>query len=137
MKEVMSSFPILSLPDFTQPYVLECDASRDGIGAVLMQNGHPIAYERKKLKPHERHYSIYEKEMLSNIHALEKLRQYLVGGKFIVKTDHNSLRHFLTQRELNDRKPKWVIQIQSYDFDIEYEKGKINVVADEIGRAHV
>ena len=103
MKEVMSSYPVLALPDFSKPFVLECDASGVGIGAVLMQDRRPIAFESRKLQPHERLYSIYDKEMLAIMHALAKFRQYLVGGNFIVKTDHNSLRHFLTQKELNDR----------------------------------
>ena len=66
------------------------------------------------------------------MHALAKFRQYLVGGKFIVNTDHNSLRHFLTQKELNDRQQKWVSKVQYFDFDIEYKKGKMNVVADAL-----
>ena len=132
MKEVMSSCPVLALPYFSKPFVLECDASGVGIGAVLMQDRHPIAFESRKLQPHERLYSIYDKEMLAIMHALAKFRQYLVGGKFIVKTDHNSLRHFLTQKELNDRQQKWVSKVQSFDFDIEYKKGKMNVVADAL-----
>ena len=68
------------------------------------------------------------------MHALAKFRQYLVGGKFIVKSDHNSLRHFLTQKEINDRQQKWVSKFQSFDFDIEYKKGKMNVVADALSR---
>ena len=90
-----------------------------------MQYGHPIALKRRKLQPHDRLYSIYDKEMLAIMHALSKFQQYLVGGKFIVKIDHNSLTHFLTQKELNDRKQKWVIKVQSYEFDIEYKKGKM------------
>ena len=69
-------------------------------------------------------YSIYDKEMLVIMHALAKFRQYLVGGKIIVKTDHNSLRLFLTQKELNDKKQKWVSKVQSFDFDIEYKREK-------------
>ena len=82
MKEVMSSCPVLALPDFSQSFVLECDDSREGIGAVLMQNNHPIAFESRKLKDYECHYSIYDKEMLSILHALTKFRQYLVGARF-------------------------------------------------------
>ena len=59
------------------------------------------------------------------MHALIKFRQYLVGNKFVVKTDHNSLRYFLTQKDLNERQQKWVSNIQAFDFDIEYVKGKI------------
>ena len=128
----MSSSPVLAFPDFSKPFVLECDASGVGIGVFLMKDRHPIAFESGKSHPHEKFYSIYDKEMLAIMHALAKFRQYLVGGKFIVKADHNSLRHFLTQKELNDRQQKWVSKFQSYAFDIEYKKGKMNVVVDAL-----
>lgn len=86
----MSSCPILAVPDFNQPFVLECDASSEGLGAVLMQNKHPIAYESKKLNSVERLYLIYNKEMLAIMHALAKFQQYLVGGKFVVRTNYKS-----------------------------------------------
>ena len=70
--------------------------------------------------------------MLAITHALAKFKQYLVGSKFVVKNDHNSLRHFLTQNDLNERKKKWVSKIQASDFDIEYVKGKSNIVADAL-----
>ena len=91
MKVIMSSCPVLALPDFSEPFVVECDASGEGLGAVLMQNHHPIVFESKKLKNYEHHYSIYDKEMLAILHALTKFRQYLVGNKFKIETDHNSL----------------------------------------------
>ena len=99
----MSTCPVLILPDFTRPFILECDASGEGIGAVLMQDRHPITYESRKLTSAERLYSIYDKEMLAIVHTLTKFWQYLVGAKFVVRTDHNSLRYFLEQRDLNER----------------------------------
>ena len=83
--------PCSSPPRLSQPFVLECDASRVGIGAVLMQGGHPIVFESRKLNETERLYPIYDKEMLAIMHALTKFRQYLVGNRFVVKIDHNSL----------------------------------------------
>jgi hypothetical protein len=74
MKKVLSTFPVLALPDFSQPFVLECDASREGIGAMLMQNQHPIAFESINLRESERLYPIYDKEMLAIMHALAKFR---------------------------------------------------------------
>jgi hypothetical protein len=120
MKQVMSSCPVLALPDFTQPFVLECDASEIGRGVVLMQSDHPIAFESRKLREYERHYSIYDKEMLAIMHALTKFRQYLVGNKFKVKTDHNSLKFLVEQKDLSERQQKWINKIQDYDFEIEY-----------------
>ena len=75
------------MPYFSKPFVLECDASEEGIGAVLKQGQHPIAFESRKLQPHEKLYSIYDKEMLAIMHDLIKFIQYLVGNKFVVKTD--------------------------------------------------
>jgi hypothetical protein len=95
MNEVISTCPILALPDFTLPFVLECDAFDEGIGEDLMQGGHPIVFESRKLSQIERLYSIYDKEMLAIMHSLTKFRQYLVGNKFLVKTDHNNLKYFL------------------------------------------
>jgi hypothetical protein len=134
MKQVMTSCLVLALPDYTQPFVLECDASGIGIGAVLMQSGHPIAFESSKLRESEQHYSIYDKEMLAIMHALTKFRQYLVGNRFKVKTDHNSLKFLMEQKELSERQQKWISKIQAYDFEIEYVKGKNNVVADTLSR---
>ena len=102
----MSSCPILVLPDFSKSFVVECDASGEGVGVVLKQGQHPIAFESRKFQPHEKLYSIYNKEMLAIMYALAKFWQYLVGNKSVVKTDHNSLRHFLTQNDLNERKQK-------------------------------
>jgi hypothetical protein len=63
-----------------------------------------------------------------------KFQQYLVGGKFVVKTDHNSLRHFMGKKDLNERQQKWVSKLQAYEFDIKYVKGKKNAVVDALSR---
>ena len=90
---------------------MECDASGEGIGAVFMQGGHPIDFESRKLLPHERLYAIHDKEMLAIMHALAKFRQYLQGNRFKVRIDHNSLRFFLEQKQLQERQQKWVSKI--------------------------
>jgi hypothetical protein len=102
MKEFMGTCPMLALLDFTLPVVLECGAYGEGIGVVFMQGGHPIVFMRRKLSHPERFYSIYDKEMLEIMQALTKFRQYMVGSKFMVKTDHNSLKYFLEKKDLNE-----------------------------------
>jgi hypothetical protein len=72
LKRVMSSTPVLATLDSAKPFVVECDASRIGIGAVLMQDGHPIAFESRKLNKKEELKSTYNKEMLAIMHALAK-----------------------------------------------------------------
>jgi hypothetical protein len=124
----------IPLPDFTLPFVLECDASDEGIGEVLMQGRHPIVFERRKLSQPERLYSIYVKELLAIMHALTKFRKYLVGSKFMVKTKHNILKYFLEQKDLSERQHKWVMKVQEFEFNIEYVKGKKNSVADALSR---
>jgi hypothetical protein len=74
MKKVMNTCPVLSLLDFSQPYILVCDASGLGIGVVLMQNRHPIAYESRKLRGPELLYTFYDKEMLAIMHTLAKFK---------------------------------------------------------------
>ena len=107
----MSTCPVLALPNFNQPFTLECDASGEGIKVVLMQNRHPLAYESRKLSGPELLYNIYAKEMLSIMHALAKFRHYLVGARFVVKSYHNSLKYMLEQKDLNERQQEWVSRI--------------------------
>jgi hypothetical protein len=106
MKEVMSTYPVLSLPDFGIPFTLECDASGEGIGAMLMQNWNPLDYRSQKLRGPELLYNIYNKEMLAIMHAVAKFRQYLVGARFVVKSDHNNLKYLLEKKDLNERQRK-------------------------------
>lgn len=103
VKEVMSTCLVLGLPDFSQLFVLECDASSEMIGVVLMQNNHPITFKSWKLRDYKSYCVIYDKEMLTIMHALAKFRPYLVANLFKVKTDQKSLIFFLDQKELNDR----------------------------------
>jgi hypothetical protein len=134
MKKVMSTCFVLSLLGFSLPFILVCAASGEGVGVVLMQNRHPITYESHKLRGLELLYTIYGKEMLAIMHDLAKFRQCLVGAKCVVRIDHNSLKYFLAQKDLNERQQKWVSKIQAYNFDIEYVKGKNNVVANALSR---
>ena len=85
-----------------------------------MQNHHPIAFKRKKLKYYEHHCSIYDKEMLVILHALTKFKQYLVGSRFKIKTVHNNLKYFLEQKELNERQQKMVSKVLSTDFALNW-----------------
>jgi hypothetical protein len=105
-----------------------------GIGVVLMKGGHSIVFERININDSERLYPIYDKEMLAIMHALSKFRKYLVGNKFVVKADHNRLKYFLDQKYLSERQQKWVSKIQAFEFDIEYVKGKRNIVEYALSR---
>jgi hypothetical protein len=134
LKEVMCIDPVLTTPNFTKTFIVECDASGNGIGVVLMQEGRPLAFESRPLKGRDLHKPIYEKEMMEILHALKKWRPCLIGRHFKVKTDHDSLEYFLEQRLSSEQQQKWVTKILGYDFEIVYKKGKQNVVADALSR---
>jgi hypothetical protein len=129
LKMAMCTTPVLALPDFTKTVVLECDASGKGIGAVLMQEGRPLAFTSKQLSERNLGKSIYEKEMLAIMHVIDLWHHYLLGQRFQIKIDHQSLKYFLEQRISSPEQQKWVTKLFGYDYEIIYKKDKENVVA--------
>jgi hypothetical protein len=125
---------VLTTPNFTKTFFVECDALGNGISVVLMQEGRPLDFEIRPLKGKDLHKPIYEKEMMEILHELKKWRPYLIGRHFKVKTDHDSLKYFLEQRLSSEEQQKWVIEILGYDFEIIYKKGKQNVEVDALSR---
>ena len=134
MKEALTSAPTLALPDFTKPFLVTTDASGQAIGGVLTQEGRPVAYESRKLRTHELNYPTHDLELLAVVHALKMWRHYLLGNSFKIKTDHKSLKWIFTQPDLNMRQRRWMELLHEYDFSIEYQPGKENVVADALSR---
>jgi hypothetical protein len=124
----------LRLPNFTKPFTIECDASGLGIGAVLMQEGQPIAFMSQTLKGKALFYSTYEKELLSLVLALQKWRPYLLGQSFKIKTNQQSLKFLLEQKVGTVTQQRWMSKLLGYDFVIEYKRGKENKVADALSR---
>ncbi|XP_039145476.1 uncharacterized protein LOC120282666 [Dioscorea cayenensis subsp. rotundata] len=134
LKQAMSSTPVLGLLDFTKPFVIETDASATGLGAVLMQDGPPLAYMIQSLANQHLGLSTYEREIMAIVQAVNKWRPYLLGHKFIVKTDHQSLKFFIEQRLSTIIQQKWLSRLMGFEFEIQYKKGSSNVVADALSR---
>ena len=110
------------------------DASRQGLGCVLMQNDRVIAYASRQLKKHEQNYPTHDLELAAVVFALKIWRHYLYGVPCRIFTDHKSLKYIFTQKELNLRQRRWLELIKDYDCTIEYHPGKANVVADALSR---
>ncbi|GJT74956.1 putative reverse transcriptase domain-containing protein [Tanacetum coccineum] len=132
LKQKLCSAPILALPEGSENFVVYCDASHKGLGAVLMQREKVIAYASRQLKVHEKNYTTHDLELGAVVFALKMWRHYLYGTKCVVFTDHKSLQHILDQKELNMRQRRWLELLSDYDCEIRYHSGKANVVADAL-----
>ena len=111
-----------------------CDASRDGLGCVLMQFRRVVAYGSKQLKNHEKNYPTHDLELVVVVFALNIWRHYLYGEQFEVFSDHKSLKYIFTQWDLNMRQRIWMEYLEDYDFTLHYHLGKAKVVVDALSR---
>ncbi|GKC81335.1 putative reverse transcriptase domain-containing protein, partial [Tanacetum coccineum] len=134
LKQKLCSAPILSLLEGSEDFIAYCDASKKGLGTVLMQRENVISYASRQLKIHEKNYMTHDLELGAVVFALKIWRHYLYGTKCTVFTDHKSLQHILNQKELNMRQRRWLELLSDYDCDIRYHPGKANVVADALSR---
>ncbi|GJW36829.1 retrotransposon protein, putative, ty3-gypsy subclass [Tanacetum coccineum] len=134
LKRRLVSSPVLTLPSGTGGYQIYSDASKKGLGCVLMQHGKVIAYASRQLKPYEVNYPTHDLELAAVVLALKIWRHYLYGETCDIFTDHKSLKYIFTQKELNMRQRRWLELLKDYDANIEYHPGKANVVADALSR---
>ncbi|GJX21345.1 putative reverse transcriptase domain-containing protein [Tanacetum coccineum] len=133
-KALLCEAPILALPEGNDDFVVYCDASHQGLGAVLMQREKVIAYASRQLKPNEENYTTHDLKLGAVVFALKIWRHYLYGTKCTMFTDHKSLQHILDQKELNMRQRRWLELLADYDCEIRYHPRKANVVADALSR---
>jgi len=110
--------PVLAVPDFAKQFVIETDASDMGIGVVLMQNQHPVAYLSKALGPRNQALSVYEKECMAILLAVEKWRSYLQHQPFVIRTDHRSLQHLTEQRVATKLQHKALMKLMDLQYVI-------------------
>ncbi|MCO5558500.1 hypothetical protein L7F22_012085 [Adiantum nelumboides] len=134
LKDKMTTGPVLILPDLRKSFELYCDAFGRSLGAVLMQEGRVIAYESRMFSKPEMTAQIYEKELLAVIHALTQWRHSLLGADFTVFTDNQSLRYFLSQKQLSEKQMRWANILSQFHFQIVHVQGQKNVVADALSR---
>jgi hypothetical protein len=138
LKKRLMSPPVLVMPDLQKGFDIYCDACGQGLGCVLMQEGHVIAYASHQLRKHELNYPTHDLELAVVVHALKIWRHYIMGTKCQVYTDHKSLKYIFTQKDLNLRQHGWLELIKDYDLEIHYHPGKANLVADALShKKHV
>nr|GFC36559.1 putative reverse transcriptase domain-containing protein [Tanacetum cinerariifolium] len=124
LKQRLCSAPILALPEGSEYFIVYCDASNKGLGAVLMQREKVISYASRQLKILEKNYTTHDLELGAVVFALKIWRHYMYGTKCTVFTNHKSLQHILDQKELNMRQRRWLELLSDYDCDIHYHLGK-------------
>jgi hypothetical protein len=103
LKTRLTTTPVLTLPDICKDFVVYCDALRQGLSCMLMQEGRVVAYASRQLRKHEENYPTHDLELVVVIHALKTWRHYLIGNKHDIYIDHKNLKYFFTQSELNMR----------------------------------
>lgn len=123
-----------ALPDFSKNFLIQTDASGLGVGVILSQNGHPIAYFSKQMSLRLQQASTYVREMYAITEAVKRWRQYLLGRPFQIQTDHQSLRSLLSQTVQTPEQYKWLTKLLGYDFTITYRPGIENGPADALSR---
>lgn len=134
LKHALIEAPVLALPDFSKQFVIETDANAKGIGAVLMQNSHPVAYLSRALAPRNLGLSAYEKECLALLMAVDHWRPYLQHSEFLIKTDQRSLLNLTDQRLNTPIQQRAFTKLVGLQFRIQYKAGTSNRAADALSR---
>ena len=128
------------MPDFNKTFIVQTDASENGIGAALLQEHEEgrfqVEYASKKLLPRESRYSVIERECLAVVWSVGKFMKYLYGKEFVIETDHQPLMYLNQAKYSNSRLVRWSLFLQNYRFHIRAIDGKHNVVADYLSRAY-
>uniref|UniRef100_A0A8R7TV11 Reverse transcriptase RNase H-like domain-containing protein n=1 Tax=Triticum urartu TaxID=4572 RepID=A0A8R7TV11_TRIUA len=130
----LTTSPGLTLPDIYHSFDVYCDASAQGLGCVLMQDGKVVAYASRQLRQHDGNYPTHDLELAVVVHALKIWIHYLIGKRCQIFTDHKSLKYIFTQPDLNLRQWRWLELVKDYDLGINYYLGKAHMVANALSR---
>jgi ribonuclease HI len=122
------------MPDMEKPFSIYYDASGQGLGCVLMQDDHVVAYGSRQLRKHEEKYPAHDLELAAVVHALKIWRHYVIGKRCEVYSDHKSLKYIFTHPDLNLRQRRWLELIKDSDLGINYHPCNANVIADALSR---
>ena len=138
MKSKLTTEPILTFPDFEKPFVIACDASDFGIGAVLLQKGKkrlmPISYASKLFSETEKRYSVTEREALGVVWSLKKFRDICLGYQVQILTDHKPVLDLFKCRNLSGKLARWFLHVQEFNPSLSYIPGSKNNIADALSR---
>ena len=140
LKQPCMHSPVLAFADYTKDFLLETDALKDGLGAVLSQKQedgwfHPVAYGSLALTTHEKNYHLMKLEFLALKWAItEHFKEYLLYQPFLVRTNNNPLTYIMSTPNLDATRHRWVSALAKYDFQLEYQKGRDNAAADALSR---
>jgi hypothetical protein len=136
LKYILTAAPVLRFYDPSKALTLTVDASKDGLGAALLQEGAPVAYASRSLNNTQKCYAQIEKEMLAIVYGAKKFHQYIYGKKVVVETDHKPLTHIF-KKSLIDcpmRMQRMLLDLQIYDLDVRYKPGKEMYISDAVSR---
>jgi hypothetical protein len=134
LKHALTTGPVLQMPDFDKLFIVDCDASGVGFGAVLHQGAGPVAFFSRPFAARHLKLAAYERELIGLVQAVRHWRPYMWGSQFLVRTDQYSLKYLLDQRLSTVPQHQWISKLFGFDFTIEYRPGRLNTVADALSR---
>jgi len=134
LKRALTTGPVLQMPDFDKLFMVDCDASGAGFGAVLHQGAGPLAFFSRPFAARHLKLAAYERELIGLVQAVRHWRPYLWGRHFLIRTDHYSLKFLLDQRLSTVPQHQWISKLFGFDFTVEYRPGRLNTVADALSR---
>jgi hypothetical protein len=134
LKRALSTTPVLQLPKFANSFIVDCDASDSDFGVVLHQDEGPIAFFSRPFAARHVKLAAYERELIGLVQVVRHWCPYLWGRKFVVRTDHFSLKYMLDQRLSTVPQHQWISKLFGFDFKVEYRAGRLNTVADALSR---